>query len=1228
VKVIKPYGRSHVERIGSGETRRVLRRRTDPEMAVDIESFVRTNDRLVITQWVSTIDKIATKPAGINGPTPEQRVLRERLGNAAWAVIEAKGLLPGLAELVLRESLTKFWKVKIAPYGEAPYMPAGKPGRELPPPSPKGRWYERFAGNAAIADVDADAVAGRIYEHLYVAEYRIGADTLKRAQGRIDIRGKSIAVNVPQAASTDHDSGWTMEDQEAYACAGNIAGEIRLAAQGREKGEDKAGTRRVTSGVAGAELFRHYALIFGTPDGKSLRIRDARERSPGLFDLHTAVKDCYARILKHHRKGQKIHGTARRKMSELLPDSMEGLFALVESKNLNRDLNALVRLGKVIHYDASGDTMDRTVGPLQNWPANVSASFFWTSDGQTIIKRNEAFVRLWRHVLALASRTLRDWTDPKGVLEDDILLVRAIQLAVRNLFNGEHYTRKVDVLFGNRADLFKRPAGDTFQRNVLRLALEGTAALRHSAFHFKGLGTFADALTGSGFKMDEQVLSAIRQLWETDARERVGQLLKTMRAADFEYFLDEKQNGHLLGALANAHSAPLALPRFRKMLLRAENAWSEGRDDIRLPEPPNRVELESPVRFCQYTALKLLYERSFRSWLYACKASALNGFIDRAVERATEAARDLNAGGDADRRELIVAKAAGLGRLADDADVEAFFFNLSAETASEMRVQRGYKSDPDRAREQAGYIEKLKCDLVGLAFGDYLKAAGFDFLLDVAHDEPRPAGPLCDVGAILTPKAEPPPEDWQAVLYFLIHLVPVEEVGLLLHQMRKWETLAAKTSTEASPNSRESINSEVERVQMVLELYLDMHDAKFEGGTALIGSESFKELFETEGLFNTVFSKQPGTKDDHRIPRRGLREIMRFGHLPVLRAVFQHHRIKSAEVAQYLQAEELEAGKSRIVSWQERRERLHGKWTRIKKDFAPEDVRTYVEALSKVAQHRHLAAHVTLTDHVRLHRLLMTILGRLVDYSGLWERDLYFVTLALTHEGGLLLPDILTNEGLQLLGKGQIVAALRARQPTPQARAFADRLGHYFATGFESGSPAVRIRNEFAHFGMLIPAKLPVDLTQCVNDARFLMSYDRKLKNAVAQSIKEKLYREGLVLDWTLETGAGHKLGAATLKTRQARHLGNTSLRERAGTSREVRPRRYPIMENLHSDHFVSMVAAFFDRCAPRTQRSLVDLRLDRIDWEPLSEHTNRADARRPPSSRRDSYREGGQSRD
>jgi hypothetical protein len=1233
MRIIKPYGRSHVERDATGGTRRGLRERTNPEAARDIEKFARSHNRLVIAQWVSVIDKIASKPAGTTGPTPEQREFRDRLGQAAWTFLEVNKLLSGFGDPAASEFLGKIWKAKIAPYGSAVYRAPNRPGRA--PPSARGRWYERFAGSVAVAEVDAAAMARKIYEHLYVGESRNARP--KRAQGLIIARARSIAANVPHVAShRELATGWTDEDRRACARAGNMAQEIRDAVRRRETGGDKAGTKRVSIDVAAAVLFKYYARLFRGADGRPLSIREARERSPGPFNLHMAVKDCYAHLLDHQRKarrpdarGPRSRGPSAtpppRGIADRLPDSMEALFALVDHKSTNRELNALVRVGKIIHYTASGNREDRTAAVIERWPADIANSIFWTSDGQAVIKRNEAFVRVWRHVLALASRTLMDWADPEGTIRGDILLRRATDHAVQNLYAHERYARKLDLLFGNRAHLFKRTEDDTFERGILRLALEGTAELRNSAFHFKGLGDFADALTGARLSVDAELLSAVRVLWEADVKDRAGQLLQAMRAAFFEYFLSDAEALKFAAACGAECTASLPLPRFAKLLRRAANAWSEGEDDLHLPKPANRMDLQNAARLCQYTAVKLLYELVFRPWLYRCTAEALNAFIDRAVMRSTTAARDLNAAADGVPREVIVAKAAALSRIPQDGNVETFFFDLSAETATEMRVQRGYASDPDAAREQAAYIENLKCDVVALAFRQYLKESDFEFLLDFSAEMRKPEKPLCDLGSLPVREPNVEAEPWQVRLYFVIHLVPVEGIGLLLHQLRKWEILAAKRAgAHPGQDSGASMKARVTKLQEMLELYLDMHDAKFQGGMALIGGEAFKVLFESDALFDQLFPKQGDDSNDRRIPRRGLREIMRFGHLGTLRPLFERHPVKHGEVTRYLEGEALQDGKPRIARWQESREALHEKWTEAGRDFPLADVRSYVEALSNVVRHRHLASHVTLTDHVRLHRLLMAILGRLVDYAALWERDLYFAILGLIHHTGAEPAQVFTAEGLRFLRAGRVARALRTTcwQASAQAQAVADGLRRHFGSVFEGGSAAVRIRNDFTHFNMLKPGGPPVDLTEAVNAARHLMAYDRKLKNAVSQSIKEKMQREGLTLNWTLDESTNHYLGPATLQTRQARHLGRTVLRERSdpGASRGRAPRSYPIAENLHSDEFVGMVASLFANCIPIRQKSSLDLPFDKIEWRRSSGYGGRG-SHMPPGARSEDAR-------
>ncbi|MEX1155231.1 type VI-A CRISPR-associated RNA-guided ribonuclease Cas13a [Parvibaculum sp.] len=1190
MRIVRPYGRSDVESGDASARKRVLRLRDELQTPRDITEFASAHDELVIAQWISAIDKIATKPSGDKSATQEQREFRDRLGKAAWVLLEARDLLPGLKDATRGQHLAALWRTKVAPYGKAEYKPRGK----NPPPSAKGRWYARFAGEAEPAKTDATEIAARIHEHLHVAEYRLSGDVPKRRVGRIEARARSIAGNVLRDRPHKNDD-WTEADCEAYARAGNVAGEIRQAAERRESGNDGSSRRSVTVDIAGTALYAHYAKVFRASDGIRLSIEDAKQQCPGLFNLHMAVKDCYARILKHHGKDRREHGNERRKVSLLLPDTMPDLFALVEKKIVNSDLSALVRLGKIIHYEASTSGEDDSpADPVDHWPADIAASVWWSSDGQARIKRNEAFVRVWRHVLALAARTLKDWADPQSRIEDDILLAGPIGRAIGRDFDAGGFDRKLDLLFGSRAATFRGAGDDAFHKEILEAALRGVAGLRNAAFHFKGLGGFVGVLTASSPKPD--ALAAARTLWNDDTGERVAQLLKTLRGVHLEHFFGEPECRRLVAEMSGVAPAVLPLPRFGRMLLRTENVRKNTKDWTRLPPSANRTDLEVPARHCQYTALKLLYERPFRRWLALRDAAALNGYISRAVERATRAAKEMNTKGDPDRREVIASRAARLGHLAKGDTIESFFFRLSAETASEMRVQRGYDSDPDNAREQAAFIEELKCDVVALAFDGYLKEADFGFLLELKADTPKPDDRQFDLDTFSPPPAGvTAAEDWQTLLYFLMHLVPVDEIGRLLHQIRKWNILAGRPGATEVEASRER----AVRICAVLELYLDMHDAKFEGGTALASAEAFADFVENPEAFEAAFPSQPGGEGDTRIPKRGLREIMRFGHLPALRKIFEAHRISSADISRLREAEApRDGGKSGIAAWQEKRETLHEKWTREKrekKEFANEDRRAYVEALREVIRYRHLAAHVTLTNHVRLHRLLMSVLGRLVDYSGLWERDLYFVALALVHHAGRQPGEVFEPEGLDRLGKGRIVDAVRRLGPGADGDTVRADLYRYFGLTFDgSKNPLVDIRNNFAHFNMLKNAHLPVDLTNCVNDARKLMAYDRKLKNAVSQSVIELLARENLDLAWMM--GADHRLGAAKLATRQAPHMGGKrDMRDRQPDARG-RPVNHAILENLHGGDFVAMAAALFGGTA-ESRPDIVSLDLDRIDW-------------------------------
>ena len=1121
--IVKPYGRSSSERDEQGRLRRVLRTTDDRGTPRELAEFTKSHPELVIAQWVSTIDKIALKPRGNQKPTREQRKLRSALGQAAFRILDGRGVF--VAEH--RDKLKRLWWRKIHPYGK---------GEEKRGGHPKGHWFEAFAGSVDPADVDADAVARKIERHLHVREHRQGARRSEKRAGLIAARAESIASNAPRPPSTagpsvrSDDSPWSPADLKKYESKGDVAAQIMEVACDL-KPKAGHGPRMSMRNVAPV-LHAQFGRLFRGEDGVELTVKGACKAEPGLFALHMAIKDTYTGILKGRRTKDIVCA---------LPQTMADLMCLVKARRGNRELAALVRLGKVIHYAAGspGDG-DQPADVVDNWPKNIESSRYWTSEGQSEIKRNEALVRVWRGVVALAARTVKDWADPQGDIESsfhrkrDIWSAPARKKALNENFDAEACRRKIGLLFGERSDILAKTSGD---KPLLELALLGLEQLRNSSFHFKGRQGFAKALVAVGNCGSPEALYAAHELWRADEGGRAARLRDTMRSAHFEIFLCGAHCQAVFDAVSKPSAAHPPLPRFRRVLQRAENAWKGSR----LPAPGNRAALEEDQgRHCQYTALKLVYERAFPEWLAGRPARDLNSWIGRAVERATKDARRINSGRHA---------------LGDDETVDDFFDRLAGATATEFRIQRGYDPDPDRAREQSRYLENARLDMVVQAFKAYLADAGFAWLLEEFGDSSGKQ--LFDIDSLSDSNASgKPPKDWMAVLYILVHLVPVGDIAALRHQLRKWEVL--------EPNRSE----QVEAVGRVFDLYIDMHDAKFEGGRRVDGAHALREVFEDNAVFKWVCPEQPASDAEEdtgrHVPWRGLREILRFGALGPLMPIFEMHRITAAAVEELEKAEAKdESSASAIATSQKRREELHAKWVKEKNGFALIDREEYLKTLAKIISHRRRTAHVRLDNHARLHRLSMRVLGRLVDYAGLWERDLYFATLALISRRGKQPRDIFNRKGRKCLREGRIVPALWNLKEQQEQHRGGDGevvlscLKERFGTCFlDSSKGAASIRNDLAHFNMLKKGGV-LNLTKAVNDTRRLMAYDRKLKNAVSKSVMEMLGREGLDLSWQMK---GHQLRDAKVAPRQIVHLGDKDIRE-----------------NLHGREFVAMVAEMFD---------------------------------------------------
>ena len=385
-------------------------------------------------------------------------------------------------------------------------------------------------------------------------------------------------------------------------------------------------------------------------------------------------------------------------------------------------------------------------------------------------------------------------------------------------------------------------------------------------------------------------------------------------------------------------------------------------------------------------------------------------------------------------------------------------------------------------------------------------------------------------------------------------MISRDDVSRLLHQFRKWETLEAQAGGQTDADSA--------GLRRVLTLYLHMSEAKFGGQEAACADSEIRHFFENpEADFDRVFPVAEGGA--LLATRRGLRQIMRFGHLSLLRPIFAQHPIASADV-EALQTLECAdgTGLSEIARAQGDRKKLHKELSR-KKAISNDELKRYQSVLKTITEHRDLCAKVRLTNHLRLHRLMMRLWSRLLDFAGLWERDCFFVCLALMKRKGLepknVWPEPSEREKRRRFRKGE--AKLNDFIGTLVWK----EVNTLFSGTKRDPSRLRNIRNALAHFDFRSKVwsnnLTQPDFTTYVNKVRDLMAYDRKLKNAVSKSVIDILDEEGFTLTWDMNDE--YRLHNPVIKSKELQHFKKSKSNGK-------------ICEPMHNGQLVAMVSSLF----------------------------------------------------
>lgn len=622
----------------------------------ELPDFLATDHILLLGQFVSEMDKALRKPKSFRECDLDTYLHRARLGAALWTQFAQIINSEALSSEYL-ESLQEKWCWKVHPYAPVkvtdfaiPQLDSNadllqkRPSEKQTKFDYKGRWFKVFFKDSFPLDYEAAARA--IRSHILSQERKIDGgerrtqqkpgkrgDLVASKKGLANSRGERIAksANDPRKASSGsgaresaRQNAGNIDAQKIYK-APDIAADIlrqlidlqtEIASKETETAKRCAFGKARPSAICGRALYDHFGQIL-----------KEQERDPAQLDqlwkLHNRIRTFYKKATKSQGFRLAMLSGDPKELEKQVPRDCLKLFAKVRAKSENQEVNRLIRLGKLIVHASD----------FQSLPHNTDKTFqdrlsyFSCSEGQSEIKRKEAFTRVWRNAVGLTFRTLKSWADPLGEAavikgnqtkpdmdggtrssaEESYDLLEAslnrdlstpavaVRALGKKIFNPEHFRRHVELVFGSkkipvsdgkksRAELFS-PQRPEEQKELLWGMLRLAGEIRNRTNHFTTMSRLVGVVTNppllslerppsfgerSRRQVSKTALDAFEQLLAFDVALQRQILLDTLEQLKIDSFLDEEERVTVLGEMAKASTgSATTLPKFISMVGRA-----------------------------------------------------------------------------------------------------------------------------------------------------------------------------------------------------------------------------------------------------------------------------------------------------------------------------------------------------------------------------------------------------------------------------------------------------------------------------------------------------------------------------------------------------------------------------------------------------------------------------------------------------------------------------------
>jgi len=1053
-------------------------------------------------------------------------------------------------------------------------------------------------------------------------------------KGLIIARGQSIVKSAsdPRRSSKKVQRTWDKAVERRYFGDDGKGGSDIAKAIYEELGDPATLADPIYASWFGSRLYDHFGSF---KNSLPLELKDPFKEQ--IWALHNSVRQFYQRMAKSDRfrlalQNARSEVPDRSELLALLPKDHDHLLLVLGGKKKNAEMSELIRLGKLFVHasDVLHDFDANDAAALDAFKRRMS--FLATSIGQSEIKQTETFARTWRGAVGLTLRTVKGLADPRGIIgtpDNRDLGTAGPMKDAFNKFDQPHFQQHMTIIFGNkelqaegnptRSSVFTANGDKDHQAELLWGFLCVVRSVRNRTNHYnvrRALFRLLDEGIVSPMPSDPKkervenrnlctvsptALEAFRRLLNFDLaiqKEAVRTALEQAKASEF---VEEGKLRGLVSELAGTEDMPaLHIPRFSAVMDKVRRL-ADNRDvgldpilsTLQRSLPPTDKQAESDAARCRYRLLLELYKSGFRSWFSGIQSNEENNreichWAVKQVGRAKDARKS-----EYDKKTKRHYRSPN--SLIDDLGLDKFddltdlLEALASQSTREHDQNLKYVPDARVQSQMSNRIEEFRQELFAHIFTKYLDTHDFGWI--GAIEVRREACDLADVVSAFEVRDQKFDADWHSQFYAWLYMVPPIEASRLRHQMRKSAVMDDKWSTtlELTSGDRKTRDDHAQDVladmDRLFSLYTKVQAAGFNGQEheSALGSKSL--FYEDGNQFDEVYS--PDTETHNKTfpgTRRGLRQLVRYAHLPALEGVFKKHRITKAEVETFVALYDENRRDPGSVAHMLRREKLRTEILRSIHDGPkPKDKDFWPKLEAKCLEYRTVATETAiynfqanaarLNDHARLHQIVMRVVARLTDYALIWERDRLFAFVGMLYRqtGGtginpamrhaektnapprigilvsdsalakklnsnsaeVFIPYLDTETGFDAPRFDDLCTLLshehakefrfhflevgEENSKDEARRLNEETMGHRKRPAFKRGTRRQGIRNDLAHHNVLdLAGGAGPNLTYVVNAVRSLLSYDRKLKNAVPKSIKRILGEEGLIIEWQM----------------------------------------------------------------------------------------------------------------